>query len=114
MPARANTVKHRIMRPLTGNYRPTKNEDGQVTAEIVTQGPDEGLCCGTLKLRKTLALPAGRLAEIASEELGTVVKDQDSAMVAVIIPNPMLRAGYFAHLPLRTGEKLEIPPPNTS
>ena len=75
MPARANTVKHRVMRHPTGNCRPTKNGDGQVTAEIVTQGPDEGMCCGTLKVRKTLALQDGRLAEIASEELGTVSLD---------------------------------------
>ncbi len=49
--------------------------EGQVTAEIVTQGPDEGMCCGTLKVRKTLALQDGQLAEIASEELGTVSLD---------------------------------------
>ena len=47
-------------------------EDGQVVAEIVTQGPDEGLCCGTLKMRKTLGLQDGQLVEVASEELGTV------------------------------------------
>jgi hypothetical protein len=41
----------------------------------VTKGPDEGMCCGTLKVRKTLALQDGRLAEIASEELGTVSLD---------------------------------------
>jgi pimeloyl-ACP methyl ester carboxylesterase len=49
--------------------------DGQVVAEIVTQGPDEGMCCGTLKMRKTLGLQDGQLAEIASEELGTVSLD---------------------------------------
>jgi len=50
-------------------------EDGQVFAEIVTQGPDEGLCCGTLKMRKTLGLQDGQLAEVASEELGPVSLD---------------------------------------
>lgn len=49
--------------------------DGQVTAEIVTQGPDEGMCCGTLKVRKTLALQDGKLVEITSEEMGTASLD---------------------------------------
>jgi heat shock protein HslJ len=49
--------------------------DGQVVAEIVTQGPDEALCCGTLKMRKTLEIQDGQLAEMASEELGRVSLD---------------------------------------
>ncbi len=47
----------------------------QVVAEIVTPGPDEALCCGTLKVRKTLALQDGKLAEVGSEELGNVSLD---------------------------------------
>jgi heat shock protein HslJ len=50
-------------------------ENGQVVAEIVTPGPDEPLCCGTLKVRKTLVLQDGKLAEVGSEELGTVSLD---------------------------------------
>jgi heat shock protein HslJ len=50
-------------------------ENGQVVVDIVTAGPDEALCCGTLKLRKTLALQNGKLAEVGSEELGTVALD---------------------------------------
>jgi heat shock protein HslJ len=50
-------------------------EDGQVVVDIVTPGPDEPLCCGTLKLRKALALQDGKLAEVGSEELGTVSLD---------------------------------------
>jgi|GEM_PF-1538734 len=50
-------------------------ENGQVVVDIVTAGPDEALCCGTLKLRKTLALKNGKLAEVGSEELGTVALD---------------------------------------
>ena len=47
-------------------------ENGQVILEIVTQGPDDAQCCPTLKVRKTYALQNGTLAEIGSEELGTV------------------------------------------
>ena len=50
-------------------------EDGQVFAEIVTQGSDKGLRCGTLKMRKTLGLQDGQLAEVASEELEPVSLD---------------------------------------
>ena len=46
--------------------------DGRLVVEIVTQGPDEPMCCGTLKVRKTLALKGGVLAEIGSEDLGNV------------------------------------------
>jgi heat shock protein HslJ len=45
-------------------------EAGQVTASIVTQGPDDPMCCPTLKLNKTLALQEGMLAEVGSEEQG--------------------------------------------
>jgi hypothetical protein len=50
-------------------------EGGQVVAEIVTQAADEGLCCGTRKLCKRLALQEGVLVEVGSEELGTVRLD---------------------------------------
>ncbi len=49
--------------------------NGQVVVEIVTPGPDDPLCCGTQKLRKTLALSGNMLAEVGSEELGTVSLD---------------------------------------
>jgi heat shock protein HslJ len=45
---------------------------GQVVLDIVTQGPDDAQCCPTLKVRKTLALQDGLLAEAGSEEQGTV------------------------------------------
>jgi membrane-bound inhibitor of C-type lysozyme/heat shock protein HslJ len=47
-------------------------EDGQITVDIVTPGPDDPLCCGTLKVHKTLALQEGLLAEVGSEEMGNV------------------------------------------
>jgi len=48
---------------------------GQIVVEVVTPGPDEPLCCGTLKVRKTLALQDGKLVEVGSEELGSVSLD---------------------------------------
>lgn len=44
-------------------------ENGQITLEIVTQGPDDAQCCPSLKVRKTYALQAGHLAEVGSEDL---------------------------------------------
>jgi heat shock protein HslJ len=49
--------------------------NGQVVVEIVTPGPNDAMCCGTLKVRKTLALSGGMLTEVGSEELGTVSLD---------------------------------------
>lgn len=47
-------------------------ENGQVVLEIVTQGPEDAQCCPSLKVRKTYALLAGRLAETGSENLGSI------------------------------------------
>ena len=47
-------------------------QNGQIVMEIVTQGPDDPMCCPTLKVRKTYSLQDGRLVEVGSEELGQV------------------------------------------
>jgi heat shock protein HslJ len=47
-------------------------ENNQVVVEIVTQGPGDGACCPTLKVRATYALQDGALAEVGSEELGKI------------------------------------------
>jgi heat shock protein HslJ len=47
-------------------------ENGQVVLKVVTQGPSDPQCCPTAKVRKTYALQNGKLAEVGSEELGTV------------------------------------------
>lgn len=44
--------------------------NGQIILEIITQGPNDALCCPTLKVRKSYALQAGQLAEVGSAELG--------------------------------------------
>ena len=47
-------------------------QNRQIVMEIVTQGPDDPMCCPTLKVRKTYTLQDGRLVEVGSEELGQV------------------------------------------
>jgi len=47
-------------------------QNGQIVMEIVTQGPDDAMCCPTLKVRKTYSLQDGQLVEVGSEELGQV------------------------------------------
>ncbi len=47
-------------------------QNGQIVMEIVTQGPDDPMCCPTLKVRKTYSLQDGQLVEVGSEELGQV------------------------------------------
>jgi heat shock protein HslJ len=50
--------------------------DNQVVIEMVTVGPDDAMCCATLKVRKSLGLDGNNmLAEVGSEELGTVSLD---------------------------------------
>ena len=51
----------------------TAVEDGQVTLDIITQGPGDVACCGTHNAHKTYALQDGRLAETAPEG-GDLVK----------------------------------------
>ncbi len=41
--------------------------DGQVTLEVIMQGPGDAACCGSHRTLKTYALQDGRLAEIARE-----------------------------------------------
>jgi heat shock protein HslJ len=50
-------------------------ENNQVVVEVVTQGPDDPMCCPTQITRKTLALQDGKLAEVGSEAIGTVSLD---------------------------------------
>lgn len=46
-------------------------EDGQAIVDFVTQGPEDVLCCPTLKVRKTFVVENGRFTESGSEEMGT-------------------------------------------
>ena len=48
-------------------------EDGQVTLDIITQGPGDVACCGTHQARKTYALQEGQLVETTGEG-GDLVK----------------------------------------
>ena len=50
-------------------------EKQQVVIEMITQGPEDAMCCATLKVRQTFALQAGQLVETGSEELGNVSLD---------------------------------------
>lgn len=49
--------------------------DGQVVIEMVTQGPNDAMCCATLKVRKSFVVQDGKLAETGTEELGNVALD---------------------------------------
>lgn len=44
----------------------------QITAELMTHGPDDPMCCPTLMMRQSVGVVDGRLAETSREELGTV------------------------------------------
>jgi heat shock protein HslJ len=50
-------------------------ENNQIVVEIVTQGPDDPMCCPTQVTRKTLALQDGKLIEVGTEATGTVSLD---------------------------------------
>lgn len=45
---------------------------GQIVTEIVTQGPDDALCCPTLLLRQSFELQGNQLVEVTRQELGTL------------------------------------------
>jgi len=49
--------------------------DGAIELEIVTQGPNDALCCPTQKVAKRYALQDGVLTEVASEDLGAISAD---------------------------------------
>ncbi len=60
---------------LIGDRTPVKSltiTGDQITTEFITHGPDDVMCCPTLKVRKEFGVENGRLAENNSEELGTV------------------------------------------
>jgi heat shock protein HslJ len=46
-------------------------EAGEVILDAVVQGPEDPMCCPTLKVRKRYALRDGGLVETTTEELGT-------------------------------------------
>jgi heat shock protein HslJ len=50
-------------------------DDGQVIVELVTQGPDDPLCCPTWNVRKLLNLEDDQLVEQSSQELSKVSLD---------------------------------------
>jgi len=47
-------------------------ENEQIEIEMITQGPNDPMCCATLKVRQTYALQDGQLAETGAEEQGNV------------------------------------------
>lgn len=50
-----------------------KIEDGQITLEIITQGPGDAACCSTHKLEKSYSLENGRLSE-TFDQVGELVR----------------------------------------
>lgn len=54
-------------------------EDGQIVLEMVTHGPDDPMCCPTQIVRNTYALRDRVLVEVASEVLGTVEEQKETA-----------------------------------
>ena len=52
-----------------------KIENEQIVIDIVTQGPDDAMCCPTTKMRMSYALQDGMLAEVGAEDMGTVSLD---------------------------------------
>ena len=47
-------------------------QQGQIVLEVVTQGPDDPMCCPTSKVRTTYALQNDQVVEVGAETLGAV------------------------------------------
>lgn len=45
--------------------------DNQIVVDMITQGPDEPMCCGTLEVVNTYELQGSELVEVSSEAVGT-------------------------------------------
>ncbi|MEZ4771013.1 MAG: META domain-containing protein [Caldilineales bacterium] len=59
--------------------------DNQVVVDMITQGPDEPMCCGTLEVVNTYELQGNELVETASEPVGTVDQGPtDESIVGVL------------------------------
>lgn len=52
------------------DVRETNVEDGNILVTMVTQGPNEPMCCGTLEVTVTYALEGDTLTEVARTENG--------------------------------------------
>lgn len=46
--------------------------DGQIAVDMVTQGPDDAMCCATLEVVQTFALQNGELTLVSTDEIGTI------------------------------------------
>ena len=56
--------------------------DNQIMVDMITQGPDEPMCCGTLEVVNTYVLQGNELVEVSSEPVGSV--DEGTADTAIV------------------------------
>jgi len=55
-----------------GNLISVKIEDGKISVDMITQGPDDPMCCASLEVVKSFELQDGELVELPVEEIGTI------------------------------------------
>ena len=53
-------------------------EDNQIVVDMVTQGPDDPMCCPSTRVVNTYALQEGQLVETSSEVVGRVEASEDT------------------------------------
>ncbi len=73
------------------NLISVKIEDGIIAVDMVTQGPDDPLCCATLEVVKSFKLEGDELVELPQKEIGTVsaARLADTMWVLTGFDNPM-------------------------
>ncbi len=59
--------------------------DNQIVVDMITQGPDEPMCCGTLEVVNSYELQGNELVEMSSESVGSVDQGMsDTAIIGVL------------------------------
>ncbi len=55
-----------------GELKSVTIEDGKISVDMITQGPDDPMCCATLEVIKSFMVENGELVELPVEEIGTI------------------------------------------
>ena len=85
----------------------------EIVVDMITQGPDDPMCCPTLNVIQRYALQEGELRLISSEEMGAVAGATPFVRVdpaSVTIEAPVMTGEPVVHLVPATPVNLEQPP----
>ena len=55
-----------------GELKSVTIEDGKISVDMITQGPDDPMCCSTLEVIKSFDVENGELVELPVKEIGTI------------------------------------------